>query len=200
MKKITLCLFAILTFYGVSFAQTPKVKYGAKTGLNFANITDLSSSSNRTGFHVGGVAEIFINEKFSIQPELMYSTQGAKYDVDIDFEYIMVNAKSTIKLDYLNIPIMAKYYVMDGLSLQAGPQIGINVKAEQEVQALGQNIVIKIKNNTNSIDFGLNFGAGYELPLGVFFDARYNLGLTKIIEEGETSKHRVFQLSVGYKF
>ncbi|MBB1139174.1 porin family protein [Myroides sp. WP-1] len=200
MKKITLCLFALFTFSGVAFAQTPNVKYGAKAGLNFANISDLSGSSNKTGFHIGGVAEIFINEKFSIQPELLYSTQGAKYDVDIDFENIMVNAKSTIKLNYLNIPIMAKYYVMDGLSLQAGPQIGINLAAEQEVKALGQKMTVKIKDNTNAIDFGLNFGAGYELPVGVFFDARYNLGLTKIIDEGETSKHRVFQVSIGYKF
>ncbi|WP_408583014.1 outer membrane beta-barrel protein, partial [Myroides odoratimimus] len=52
-----------------------------------------------------------------------------------------------------------------------------------------------------SFDFGVNFGAGYELPMGVFFDARYNVGLSKVNKEGsEASKNGVFQLSVGYKF
>lgn len=193
MKKITLSLLAIFAFSGVTFAQTPDIKLGAKAGLNISTVSDLDDSKSRTGFHVGALAEIFINEKFSVQPEILYSTQGAKSSNLGGFSY-------KLTLDYLNIPIMAKYYVMDGLSVQAGPQIGFNVKAEMERKLLGEKETKDIKDEINTVDFGLNFGAGYELPIGLFFDARYNLGFTKIHKEGDSTKNRVFQLSVGYKF
>ncbi|WP_413511831.1 porin family protein [Myroides odoratus] len=193
MKKITLSLLAIFAFSGVTFAQTPDIKLGAKAGLNISTVSDLDDSKSRTGFHVGALAEIFINEKFSVQPEILYSTQGAKSSNLGGLSY-------KLTLDYLNIPIMAKYYVMDGLSVQAGPQIGFNVKAEMERKLLGEKETKDIKDEINTVDFGLNFGAGYELPIGLFFDARYNLGFTKIHKEGDSTKNRVFQLSVGYKF
>ncbi len=189
MKKITLSLLAVFAFSGAALAQTPDIKLGAKAGLNISNVSNLDNTSSKTGFHVGALAEIFINEKFSVQPEILYSSQGVKGDDSFK-----------LKLDYLNIPIMAKYYVMDGLSVQAGPQIGFNVKADSEYKEFGTKVKQDVKDNINAVDFGLNFGVGYELPMGVFADVRYNLGLSKVNKEGESSKNGVFQLSVGYKF
>ena len=201
MKKITMSLLAIFAFSGAALAQTPDIKIGAKAGLNISNVSDLDDSKSRTGFHVGAVAEIFINEKFSVQPEIIYSTQGAKQKETINFMGFSEKFEATTKLDYLNIPIMAKYYIIDGLSVQAGPQIGFNVKAESKIKVNGESKTEDMKSDTKKVDFGLNFGAGYELPIGVFFDARYNLGLSKISKESDTSaKNRVFQISVGYKF
>ncbi|WP_010255134.1 porin family protein [Myroides injenensis] len=193
MKKITLSIVAALAFGFAANAQTPDVKFGAKAGLNIANLTGSdASTSSITSFHVGAVAEIFINEKFSVQPELLYSAQGAESKFDFGFG----SKKLKMKLDYINIPIMAKYYVWEGLNIQAGPQLGFNVKGKIE----GEDI----KDNVKGFDFGLNFGAGYELPVGVFFDARYNVGLTNTFKkvEGEEikAKNGVFQISVGYKF
>ncbi|WP_410877791.1 porin family protein [Myroides sp. DW712] len=183
MKKITMSLLAIFAFSAVTVAQTPDIKLGAKAGLNMSNLSGADNTKSKTGFHVGALAEIFINEKFSVQPEVLYSSQGAKGKGSDSAKF---------NLDYINVPIMAKYYVMDGLSVQAGPQIGFNVKAEA-----GD---VDVKDLINTVDFGLNFGAGYELPMGVFFDARYDLGLTKVYKEGKSIKNGVFQLSVGYKF
>lgn len=143
----------------------------------------MDDSKSKAGFHVGALAEIFINEKFSVQPEILYSSQGVKGKG---------SDSSKNNLDYINVPIMAKYYVIDGLSLQAGPQIGFNVKAK----SAGEDI----KDLINTVDFGLNFGAGYEIAMGIFVDARYNLGLSKVAKEIKSSKNGVFQLSVGYKF
>ena len=182
-------VLAIFAFTGVTIAQTPDIKLGAKAGLNIATLSNLDNSSSKTGFHVGALAEIFINEKFAVQPEILYSSQGVKGSESFK-----------LKLDYINVPIMAKYYVMDGLNLQVGPQIGFNVKADAEYKELGLKIKQDFKDNVNTVDFGLNFGAGYELPMGLFAEARYNLGLTKFNKEGESSKNRVFQISVGYKF
>lgn len=189
MKKITLSLLAIFAFSAAAVAQTPDIKLGAKAGLNISTLSNMDDSKSKAGFHVGALAEIFINEKFSVQPEILYSSQGVKGNEGFKFT-----------LDYINVPIMAKYYVIDGLSIQAGPQIGFNVKADMDTKEMGIKISKDVKDNVNTVDFGLNFGAGYELPMGLFADVRYNLGLNKVNKEGESSKNGVFQLSVGYKF
>ncbi|MDM1398136.1 porin family protein [Myroides odoratimimus] len=210
MRKITLSLVAALAIGFSANAQTPDVKIGAKAGLNVSNLTN-SDASSRTSFHVGAVAEIFINEKFSIQPEILYSEQGFKIKESDSFNGVQNKIDVTSQLSYINIPIMAKYYLVKGLNVQVGPQFGFNVKAKNKINDLiiaGQNVqgtgfddIDKdFKDSVKSFDFGVNFGAGYELPMGVFFDARYNVGLSKVNKEGEASKNGVFQLSVGYKF
>lgn len=191
-------IFSIMALGAISFtaqAQTPDLKLGAKAGLNFANLTN-AEADMKTSFHVGVLAEIFINDKFSVQPELLYSAQGASNKEEgIEYE---------ANLDYINVPIMAKYYLIDGLSVQAGPQIGFLVKAEDKISGGGESMTVDSKDAYQSVDFGLNLGAGYELPMGVFFDARYNLGLSKVNKESDSGmkdiKNSVIQVSVGYKF
>ena len=103
---------------------------------------------------------------------------------------------------------MAKYYVTEGLSLEAGPQIGFLVKAENEIDFTSSNDLVKNSSTTvdskdsfKSVDFGFNIGAGYKLESGLNFALRYNLGLSNIADnEGSTWKNRVFQLSAGYTF
>lgn len=90
---------------------------------------------------------------------------------------------------------MAKYYIMEGLSLQAGPELAFKVGAEDDFT----DEAIK------SMDFGLGIGAGYELPMGLMFDVRYNLGLSNIAEEdvfgdGVEIKNTGIQLGLGYRF
>lgn len=201
MKKFIFSVFAFGAFTFGTYAQTPDIKLGAKAGANFANITD---GDMKTSFHVGVLGEVFFNDKFSIQPEILYSSQGSKFKDPSDD----LVSKLDYTLDYINVPIMAKYYVMDGLSVQAGPQVGFLTKSEIKLSGSKGSETIDNKEFVNSIDFGLNFGIGYDLPLGLFFDARYNLGLTKVnknIEEDfgiseKDIKQGVFQISVGYKF
>jgi len=212
MKRIILSLIAVLALSLTTSAQTPEIKYGAKAGLNISNITNTNGGSSLTSFHIGGVAEIFIKEKFSIQPELLYSAQGSSFDGIIDIPYnnteIPVNVETSLKLNYINIPVMAKYYLTKGLNVQVGPQFGFLTSAKLKIDKAtykGQTLPLEsnnqsVKDQFNSFDFGVNFGAGYELPVGVFFDARYNVGLSKVNKEGDASKNGVFQLSVGYKF
>ena len=219
MKKTILSVILVLGSL-VSMAQesqslketsktTPKVTFGAKAGLNLANLTssaDLGDNkSMRTGLHIGAVAEITIDGKFSLQPEFLYSMQGAKYS-EIDYDYYDYVYKSTIKYDYISIPMMAKYYVSDDFSLLAGPQISFLVNAEEEwIESNDYDDdygTDDLKSISSSVDFGLNLGGEYKLENGLNFSARYNLGLTSIIKyETESSvKNSVFQFSVGYFF
>lgn len=74
MKKLVLSALAVCALSGSAFAQQ-EVKFGPKAGVNFANLSNLDDSEMKIGFHVGAVAEIKFNDKFSIQPELLYSAQ-----------------------------------------------------------------------------------------------------------------------------
>ena len=183
MKKIILTAAAVFAF---SFANAQDVKFGAKAGLNISSITgdDTEELSSKIGFQVGGFAEIKISDKFAIQPELLYSAQGAKFD------------GGNLNLNYINIPVMAKYYVADAFSLEAGPQLGFLMSAKAD----GKDV----KDGFNSTDFGLNLGAGYDLNEKMSLGLRYNIGLSDIEKDlmaGESgSTNSSLQLSFGYKF
>lgn len=217
MKKITLSILAFGAFMLSAQAQETKseskeIRFGVKAGLNLANLTNDEDGKVRPSFHIGAVAEFAIGDKFSIQPELLYSRQGSKASVSHTIEdgdvVMKFDADGTLKLDYINIPVLAKYKINDSFSILGGLQVGFLVQAEVEVdvQAYGVNVNTKqdFKSEVNSVDFGLNIGVGYELPVGVFFEARHNFGITNVNKEtGKdivNSQNSVFQLSVGYKF
>lgn len=181
-KAVLLTVFTVLGFVN---ANAQEIKFGAKGGLNFATLTgDVSNDVDYvTAFNVGILAEIPLTEKFSFQPELMYSGQGYSIGDDV------------VALSYLNVPLMGKYYVWKGLSLEAGPQIGFLLSADDE----GEDV----KKLFKSVDFGVNFGVGYKLQNGLNFGARYNLGLSDLNNVNDSTakiKNGVIQVSVGYFF
>lgn len=186
MKK--LLLVTVITVLGLTTTNAQDIKFGAKAGLNFAFITGDNTNGFEpiSDFHFGAMAEWKISDKFSLQPEIMYSVQGTNTNVDSEGE---------ILLNYLNLPIMGKYYVAKGLSIEAGPQIGFLLSTK------GGSI--NYKDALKSTDFGVNFGVGYKLDNGLNFSARYNLGLSNIIDVNsvpDKNRNGVFQLSVGYFF
>ena len=187
MKKLHSLL--VLVSLSVAATNAQDIQIGAKAGLNLGTLTDYSDAGSRVSLHLGGMAEIPIKEKFSIQPELLYSAQGVT-DKDDDDE--------VVKLSYLTIPVMAKYYVYETLSIEAGPQFGFLLSAEAE----DDGETFDLKDDTKSLDFGIAIGAGYKLENGVNFGIRYYMGsnINDIDEDPDKHKNRVFQISVGYFF
>lgn len=200
MKKIMLTAVAVMAF---AFSNAQGTKFGVKAGLNLTNLTgDLEDASSLVGFQVGGFAEFKLTEKFAIQPELLFSTQGAKnkftdFD-DSTYEY-------DTKLNYLNIPVLAKYYITEAFSVEAGPQIGVLLSAKED----GEDA----KDYYKSVDFGFNVGAGYNFTENLSVGLRYTIGLSSVYDTpdnidgfedfdfGDVSvKNSVFALAVGYKF
>lgn len=185
MKKIILTV-AVVFAIGIVSAQ--ETRFGVKGGLNIASITKSDGASSLIGFHVGFFAELKVSEKFTLQPEVLYSIQGAK------------DSGITLNLGYINLPIMAKYYVAKDFSLELGPQIGFLVAAK--AKSGGESA--SVKDFIKSTDFGLNIGAGYDVGENLIFGLRYNLGLSQVqqdLDAGESaSKNAVFSVSVGYKF
>ena len=193
---------AVMAF---AFSNAQETRFGVKGGVNLATWTgDVEDASSKVGFHIGGFAEFKLSDKFAIQPELLFSTQGVKFEGDIDG----YSASEKDNLSYLNIPVMAKFYVAEKFSIEAGPQLGILLSAKSKYEANVEGINVSgeedIKDALESIDFGVNFGAGYDFTENLSAGLRYNLGLSNIVktEDGDDTKikNSVFSLSVGYKF
>jgi hypothetical protein len=198
MKKVLFAVIAACTVLTAATAQS--IKYGAKAGVNFATLNvddDAIDTSIKTSFHVGGVAEIMISEKFYFQPELLFSSQGASYESS---GFGITDGK--LIASYLNLPLMGKFYPVEGFSIQAGPQVGLLLSAKDKYEIMGVSQEEDVKDSFKSIDFGVNLGLGYALPSGLFIDARYNLGLSDINDSdgGPKINNGVIQVSVGFLF
>jgi opacity protein-like surface antigen len=199
MKKVL--LIVVVTLLGLGNLSAQEVKFGAKVGLNSSNLRGDMDFDSKIGFNVGAFAEISLSDKFIFQPELLFSTQGAK------FEGSDANATVSIKVNYLNIPLMLKYGVTDKLFLEFGPQLGflLSGKSKFEVTYGGETVSEEqdIKDSSKSFDFGLNFGASFDVAENIMIGARYNLGLSNINDDDRDDdkiQNAVFSLSVGYRF
>lgn len=219
MKKLCLLFLMIVVFY--SGVQAQDFRLGVKGGVNVASIgaADNANFDPRISFHLGGLVEIPLVGKFAIQPELLYSSQGAKqgyYNLVFDS-----NIKSKTKLDYINVPIMGKYYIIKSLSIELGPQIGFLISAKNKYENFDESGVIDEKDFYNTIDFSVGIGASYRLDNGVFFSLRFNKGISNInnynfdyyLVDGDpidgpyydydvnhNKRNNVLQLSAGYAF
>ncbi len=192
MKKLLL----IMAVVALSFsANAQGVEFGVKAGANFASIggDDTEDLGSRTSFHFGVTAGIAVSDNFSVQPELVYSAQGASIDFGGGDE-------GDLKLDYLNLPIMAQFQVADGFSIEVGPQFGFLMSAKADD---GDNEE-DIKDDLKGLDLSAGIGVNYTMTSGLNFGARYNLGLSNVNDfEGSddiNNQNNVFQVSIGYRF
>ncbi len=187
MKKTALSIL-FLTILSFSI-QAQIVKIGVKAGLNYANQTGtqitINSSNYKTdaitSYHAGFVAEIKLIEQFAIQPELLYSTQGATYK----------NALTEIKneVGYISIPVIAKIYLNKTISLELGPQASFLLSGKDKFAV----------NDSKTYDFSVVGGLGFKLTKNIFIQGRYGLGLTEVSKDAQT-KNSVVQVSAGILF
>ena len=211
MKKFFLT--AVVILLSVVSANAQSLRLGARAGYNYSkfigkSVSDLDLKA-KNGYHVGLFAELPFSAKFSIQLEVLYSVQGAGDVFQKDDE---LNTKN------INIPILFKYYIIDGLNLQFGPQVSFNTDSEYKFNKDGANKLwkdVKVGEMTNGLNYGAVLGLGYKLPvIGISIDARYALGLNNVINaeaEGlekaleelkseDNLKNGVLTLGVGYQF
>lgn len=187
MKKgllLFVCAIAITTF------TQAQVRFGFKAGVNFANLTgDDADGDMKIGFNAGAVAKISVSEAFSIQPELVLSTQGSKSTFEFEDEVYDVK----MNLTYINVPVLAQYNA-GGFIVETGPQFGFKVSGKMKVDGLGEEDIEGLKG----FDLSWAVGAGYVTQSGFGFNARFNLGLTSIAEGEGKVKNSVIQAGVFY--
>ena len=180
MKKTI--LIATLFFSAVTTIQAQSVKLGLKAGLNYANQTGTNyKTAAISSYHAGLVAELNLFKGLALQPELLYSTQGAKYKTALE--------DITNKVGYLAIPVMIKIGLSKSISLELGPQASFLLSGKDQ-------FVVK---DPSTFDFAVAGGLGLKVTKSIFLQARYGLGLTEISKEAQT-KNSVVQVSAGVLF
>lgn len=184
MKRIILLAVVAVAVQAV-YAQ--KVQFGVKAGVNLANFNHDASpnSDSKAGLNIGALAHIHLSGQWAVQPEAVFSMQGAEY----------INNK--VKINYVNIPVLAQYMFANGFRLQTGPQLGILTSSKNKAG----DLEVDSDDYYTNTDFAWSFGAGYLTKSGLGVDARYNLGISDITRnEVNDLKNRVWQFGVFYQF
>jgi hypothetical protein len=190
MKKLVLVFMA-----GITVATTQaQVQFGVKAGGNFATQTGSDAGESRTLFsgNAGVFLKLPVQRGVSVQPELVYSGQGARYDVN--------RVTSSYHANYLNIPILLKFTHGSGAYLETGPQFGFLTSASVHEGGNSTND----KDSYHSSDFAWVFGVGYKIPQSpVGIDFRYNVGLSNVQDRDFTGndgsiRNDVLQLGLTY--
>ena len=187
MKKFFAMAALVLSSVG-AFAQysAGDITLQPKVGLNCASVTG-DGADYKAGFVGGLELEYHASPLVGLSGALLYSNQGYKVSED--------HVNVTWSPSYLNIPILANFYVANGLALKAGIQPGFKTSSSVKVGG------VKVDDTSDAIksfDFSIPVGISYEY-MNVCLDARYNIGCTKVFKEGD-GNHSVFQLTLGYKF
>ena len=209
MRKIAL-LIALIIF---GLTQANAQNFGFKGGYNYSSFNGEVAKDNTlkglSGFYVGALLELPLGDVLSLQPEVIYSRQGAAWEQ----KNILGEFKKDLKLDYLNIPVMAKVN-LGPLFLQGGVQFGFLVgKPEVSYTRGAQRVTEKVdKDAYAAFDFGVGAGLGVNLSQHFFVEARYTHSLTNALDPNNNSlknahisddnnfKNAVLSLGLGVKF
>jgi hypothetical protein len=193
MKKLYLLL---LTVFSLAAANA-QVQFGVKAGANFSNLSvsgdngSEADTKTKVGFHGGAFVSVPVFSEFTLQPELVFSSQGAKSD--------MSGNDFTLNSNYLNIPVLLKYNNESGFFAEIGPQLGFLMSAKVKSGGVSADV----KSAYQSTDVSGVLGIGYLIKsVNVGIDARYNLGFTNIAKDSgdEKLKNSVFQVGLFYVF
>lgn len=190
MKHFVLFFSALVLGFST---QSQNFQIGLKAGANISNFSgknfqDVKSNAT-VGFHAGALINLRFGSIFSIQPEILVSSQGAKLETATQEE----NFKAT----YATLPIMVKLQSPGGgLYVEAGPQFGLKVSEK----------ISGVDTDVKNLDAALAAGIGYHSKMGLGIGVRYIAGLSKVgdIDFGggvnPDYKHSTIQISLFYTF
>ena len=182
MKKLLVMAAMVLSSVG-AFAQysAGDLTIQPKIGLSIASVGGDVDGDYKAGLAGGAEAEYHVSPLIGVSAGLIYSQQGFKVSENIEG----VDIEAKWKPAYLTLPILANFYVANGLALKAGVQPGFMVAKDDA-------------ENVNTFDFSVPVGISYEY-MNICLDARYNIGCTKV-DKDVKGCNSVFQVTLGYKF
>ena len=196
MKK--LFMIAVAAFMVTMSANAQNMFVKPMVGGTLATITGdgTDDAKMKLGLVAGAEFGYHVAEPFAITAGALVSMQGAGMK---DHEGITDGSET---LTYLNIPILANYYIVPGLAVKAGVQPGFLLARKNKYTYNGHEHENTDKDGLKSFDFSIPIGLSYEISDFVI-DARYNLGLSNMLDiDGHSDysqKNSVIMLTVGYK-
>lgn len=176
-------------------------RFGVKVGLNVSSMSDLDDSNSKPGFTAGVFADYRFNDWFALSADLLYSREGTTIKSD--------GYKQTMKSNYLNIPILANFYVLDKLAFKVGVQPGIFLSAKIKDNSSGNDETVSVSDLYKGMDFSFPIGVSYEFFNRLIVEARYTIGAAKVLDSGKfneaydiapKSRNNYFTISAGYRF
>ncbi len=201
MKKIFALIAAALVCAGSATAANPT--FGIKAGFDMTNFwgEDMPHGM-KPSYQAGVFLEYrFANAPIAIAPEIVFAAQGGKFNVGEETGLSFAkNADVTFNTNYINIPVMLKYYVTPSFSIDFGPQLGINVYSKATATAGNASATVDMGDITNSVDFGLGLGGTYNITSNAFLQARYTMGMTHVLKNDIDAQNGNIQIAFGYRF
>ena len=197
MKKVFVLIAAAI----VCMSASAQVQFGAKVGFDLTNFWGEDAEHGmKPSYQAGLLMEYKFSPKFAIAPEVVFASQGGKFKaVEMNMFGLDVSKTVTFNTNYINVPVMLKYYATPNFSIDFGPQVGFNVYSKVSVE--DEDKVWDLKDSTKGVDFGLGLGGTYNLTENAFVQARYTLGMTKVFDgDYNKEKNGNIQLAFGMKF
>ena len=206
MKKV----FVLIAVAIVSMSALAQVQFGAKVGVDATNFWGkgyVPSTSTvaypvrvnhdmKFNYQVGMMMEYKFSPKFAITPEVVFAAQGGKLATE-NPALPAYQREVTYTTNYINVPVMLKYYLSPAFSIDLGPQMGFNVYSKGKI---GESGSYDTKDYTQNVDFGVGLGVTYNLTDNAFIQTRYTMGMTKVFEGNEDCKNGNIQLAFGWMF
>lgn len=196
MKRLLVIVISIF-----SFKAQAQFSFGPSASLNIAtqhwkgNNADNYKLSPYIGFQAGVFGNYKVNEKFAAHAELIYSAEGTRE------KNAAFGGSGYINFNFVRLPLLAQYTVLENLHVEAGPNIGLLLSGKEKWNGHSE----KIDEGYKSIDAGLCIGAGYDLSQfakGVTAGVRFYYGLTNMVTadnlNGGGFKNRVVSVNVRY--
>lgn len=187
MKRRIRAMILILIL-SLTFPLGAQIRLGAVGGLNFADLETSGEPevSTRTVFVIGTVLEIGLSRNFILHMEPMYIQKGGRVEAGED---ITSDPGGRVKSSFIEFPIFLKVTYGSRIRpyVMAGPSIGYLLSSNIELDAFGLAFEGDMKEVTKRVDFGLGFGGGIAIPMGifsVFLEGRYTVGLTNLQKGG----------------
>lgn len=196
----------------------PGIKVGAAIANfdeNVSSPTDLKSQSKVT---FGGYVRLDVGHTFSIQPELQYVPNGSKGTFAVDNGGTPTSVDAALKMNYLELPVLAKFRFPGGSSLMPniylGPSAALNLssKLSGDLTAIGgsTNDETDVKDQVEKVLFGGAVGGGFDMKAGkgiLSLDGRYSRSLSDVFKKATTGtfgtadpKSTTVSVTLGYAF
>ncbi|MBR5086722.1 MAG: PorT family protein [Muribaculaceae bacterium] len=198
MKKIAIALMCTILATGAAMAQK-QFTFGPKIGVDYTHFWGEDVSHDGVlNYQAGLFMEYRFNDKVSVAPEVVFAAQGGK------MKWIdgVIGVNTTYNLNYINVPVMLKFYVAPSLSIDLGPQLGVNIykKATDKWTYDGKDLKDTYElNGVKTVDFGVGLGLTYNIAKDVFVQGRYTMGMTDVFENSK-AKNGNAQIAIGYRF
>ena len=185
-----------------------KTKFGIKGSFSLTTLysSDVSTNHMKPGFDAGFFVKMPVTRGFSIQPEFLYSLQGAKNTYD---NLVPGSGEYRFNLGYLKVPVLAVINVAPNFNLHVGGYAAYLVNSNIKQVDNNGNVENAVSLNTddfNRWDAGLVGGAAFDIE-NFTIGARYNYGLVEIGKNGSASgdltkgqKNAGFNFYVGFGF